>query len=60
MLLTKTNMTSLLQTQMQKNTCKIKYPLASKMAPTAIAMTASPRFWMDCMLINIREESQHR
>lgn len=48
-----------LQTQLQKKTSKIRYPLVSKMAPAAMAMRASPRFWMDCMLIKHQEAGLH-
>lgn len=48
----------LLQTQVQKNTSRNKYPRESKIAPDAIAMSASPKFWMDCMLTDIEEESR--
>lgn len=41
-----------LQIQAQKNTSKTRYPLESKMAPAVMEMTASPRFWMDCMLVD--------
>lgn len=42
---------------MQKNTSRNKYPRESKMAPDAIETSASPKFWMDCMLIDTQEKT---
>lgn len=54
---TRMNATHLLQRQVQKNTSRNKYPRESKIAPAAIAMSASPRFWIDCMLTDIEEKA---
>ena len=40
----------LLHNQAQKNTSNTKYPLRSTIVPATCEITASPRFWIDCML----------
>lgn len=48
-----------LQMQAQKNTSNTRYPLLSRMDPAAMAMRASPRFWIDCMLVEDEKRRYH-
>ena len=48
--ITKQNYGHSLQSHAQKNTSRTKYPFWSTIIPATWEITASPRFWIDCML----------